>query len=633
MKSKNQKSKTSGNLTRDYEINQPLTREFNISESRDSVDEKARTVEVAFSSEQAVERYGYSEVLDHQPQSVRLDRLNNGGAVLVEHDRHDHVGVIENARIDSDRVGRATLRFSKSKRGQSVFDDVKDGIRTLISVGYSVAEWNEKKADGKVTARAVDWTPYEISFVSIPADSSVGVDRSLTENNKEQIETMKDEKPEVIETRSEPVAPAINVKQITEDTRKSELNRINVISQMAEEHDLGELGRQAIDEGTSASAFNQSALKEIGVRNAAARVAQENETGVESGHLGLSNSDKRDFSFVRLMDALANPNDRAAQKAAGHELEVCAEGERTLSSDYKVRGSFIPPEIFTPYNRTLSAGTTTDGAELVSADLMAGSFIDVQRNVMATAKAGAQMLPGLVGTVDIPRKTSASAAAWLSAEDGSAAASEPQFDQVSLSPKDLAAYTEVTRRLLLQSTPAIEGIVRNDLAVAIGLALDLAVLDGSGASGQPTGISAATGINVKDLAAADPTYAEMVEIVKLVMEDNALMGTPSWIIEANGWEALRTTAKQGSGVEGNFILGDNGTIVGFPHQVSNQVTAEEYFFGDFSQVLVGEWGGLEINVDPYTNSLKGRVRYVVFKTADVAIRTPTAFVHAHDGIV
>ena len=111
-----------------------------------------------------------------------------------------------------------------------------------------------------------------------------------------------------------------------------------------------------------------------------------------------------------------------------------------------------------------------------------------------------------------------------------------------------------------------------------------------------------------------------------------MTGAPQWIIESNGWEALSTTPRQPSGVEGAFILGDSGTIVGRPYTLSNQVTAEHYFFGDFSQVLLGEWGGLEMSVDPYTHSLKGKVRYVTFKTCDVAVRQPTAFCHAHDGI-
>ena len=122
--------------------------------------------------------------------------------------------------------------------------------------------------------------------------------------------------------------------------------------------------------------------------------------------------------------------------------------------------------------RTLNATTATDGPELIATDLLAGSFIDVLRNSQVTAQAGVRTLPGLVGLVDIPRQTTASTMTWLSAEDADATVSEPQFDQVSLSPKDAAVFTETTRRLTMQSTPAIEGIIRSDLAQAIGIGTD-----------------------------------------------------------------------------------------------------------------------------------------------------------------
>jgi HK97 family phage major capsid protein len=335
--------------------------------------------------------------------------------------------------------------------------------------------------------------------------------------------------------------------------------------------------------------------------------------------------------MVRLMDALSNPNDRAAQSRAGLELEISAEAVRGFGSDFNCRGSFVPTSLLTG-QRDLSAGTATDGAELVANNLLAGSYIDVLRNSSSVTQAGMTILSGLVGDVAIPRQVSGASATWITAEDGDASESEAQFDQVTLAPKDLACYTEVTRRLLQQSTPAIEGIVRNDLAVAQALGIDLAALYGLGSAGQPRGIAYTSGIKTVDLGSSDPTYAELVELIAKVMAANALTGSPRWLIESNGWEALCTTPKQTSGVEGNFILNDNDMIAGRPYLLSNQVNAEEYFFGDFSQLLMGEWGGLEINVDPYTHSLKGKIRYITFKTVDLAVRHPECFGHAHDGI-
>lgn len=619
--------------TRDAELT-TASFERTITITRMSEDEEARTVEIAFSSEEPYERFFGIEVLSHEPQSVRLDRLNNGAAVLVDHNHRDQVGVVESARVDGDKKGRAVIRFGRSPRAEEIWQDVKDAIRTKVSVGYRILKYETEEREGmKDLVTVTAWEPFELSLVSVPADDTVGVGRSANEQFKpetQETKTMSEQKAVEQETKNTApaatAAPEFDAEKERTSVRTSELKRMESIRSLADKHQLPDLGREAIDSGWTLEKFQDEALKKIGERNNAARA--------ESGHDGevdLSKRDRQQFSIIRLMDALANPNDRAAQQRAGFELEVSAEAARKFGPDFQVRGSFIPQTLLSG-QRDLSAGTATDGAELVASNLLSGSYIEVLRNASAAMRAGITYLPGLVGNVDIPRQTSSAAGTWISSEGGDATESEPQFDQVSLSPKDVAAYTEVTRRLRQQSTPAIEGIVRRDLAVAAALAIDLGVLYGSASSGQPRGLTQTVGINTKDLSAADPTYAEIVEIIRLVMEDNALTGTPTWIIEANGWEALSTTPKQGSGVEGNFILGDNDRIKGYPYVMSNQVTNEEYFFGDFSQMLLGEWGGLEINVDPYTKALSGTVRYVMFKTCDVACRQPTAFCYAHDGI-
>lgn len=605
----------------------PLERSFKVTERM--IDEEQRTVEIAFSSEEPYERWFGSEVLDHSPQSVRLDRLNNGAAVLVNHDSRDQVGVVESARIDDDRRGRAVIRFSRSQRGEEIFQDVKDGIRQLVSVGYQIHKYQVTERKGQSDlVRVTDWEPFEASIVAIPADASVGVGRSADQSAppSEIIET----KESIMDTKTEVVQdqkPAFDVEAERSRVRTEEKQRTDAIRQAADRFSVEELGRQAISEGWSVPQFQEKALEVVGERNSKAR-----SESTHDGDVDLSAKDRQRFSIVRLMDALSNPNDRSAQKRAAFELEVSAEAQRGFGSDFNCRGEFIPESLLGG-KRNLDASTATDGAELVADNLLAGSYIEVLRNAMVTANAGMTMLSGLIGNVEIPRQTAGAASTWISTENGDATESEPQFDQVTLTPKDLACYTQVTRRLLMQSTPSIEGIVMRDLAIAQALGIDKAVLYGSASSGQPRGIALQTGINTLDLAAADPTYAEIIGMITKVLEDNALMGSLRWMISPAGWEALMTTPKQGSGVEGNFILGDNGRIAGYDYNVSNQVTAEEYFFGDFSQVLLGEWGGLEINVDPYTHSLKGQIRYITFKTCDVAVRQPGAFCYAHDGIV
>lgn len=602
---------------------QKLRRSLHVKEVL-NINEGARTVEIAFSSEFEVERSFGIEILDHQSQSVRLGRLLNGGAVLVDHNYMDQVGVVVSARIDEDLVGRAVIRFGRSVRAQEIFQDVIDGIRQLISVGYEIFDYKELKRGKSTVVRITDWEPHELSIVSIPADTSVGIGRSQQENEIMPKEDIESTATDLVTEKTDNVDIEVERKKVQTMVRTQELKRIDQIREMAEVHDLDSFGAEAIRDGMSYEAFNKKALDKIGERNNAARG-----NSTHDGDVDLSVKDQKEFSMFRLMNALASPQDRAAQKRAAFEFEVTSAAAEGFGSDFSPRGAFVPDSVL---NRDLNVGTPSAGGDLVGTSLLSGSFIEVFRNSMALVSAGAKIMPGMVGNVDIPRQTSGSVMAWINAEDGDATESEPSFDQISMTPKDAAVYTEITRRTLQQSSIGVESLIKNDLATAIALGLDLAGLYGAGGAGQPRGLSNTTGVNTVTFGAAAPTYLEVVRMIKRVLESNALMGAPRWLIESDGWEALSTTSKQTGGNEANFILGESERIKSYPYTMSNQITAQDYIFGDFSQMLIGEWGGLELNVDPYTHSLKGKVRYVVFKSTDIAIRHPESFCIGNDAI-
>ena len=146
---------------------------------RESINEENRTVELSFSSEEPVERWFGMEILGHAPGECDLSRLNNSGAFLMDHNTRDQRGAIESAVIDK-KKGRAIIRLSSSERGEELWQDLKDGIRPHISVGYRILEIIHVKRDenGVDWYRATKWQPYEISSVSVPADTSVGLGRS-----------------------------------------------------------------------------------------------------------------------------------------------------------------------------------------------------------------------------------------------------------------------------------------------------------------------------------------------------------------------------------------------------------------------------------------------------------------------
>jgi HK97 family phage major capsid protein/HK97 family phage prohead protease len=599
--------------------------------ARNGIDTEARTVELAFSSEEPVDRWFGREILDHGPSSVRVGRLQDGGPVLMDHDARDHVGVVESVQVGADRVGRAVVRFGNGTRATEVFQDVVDGIRKHISVGYRIHKLVLEEQDDDIESyRATDWEPYEVSFVSVPADHSVGVARHSETRFETEVITMSDDKkPDVsqeTDTRAAP-APAAAVSQPTVDVEKiraDELKRINGIEKLAESFGQTDLGRSFINNGKSLDAFRAALLERIGDAKPVA---------VGDADIGMNDNEIRQYSFVRLINALANPTNRAAQQAAAYEFDVSSAAAERAGKDPE--GVMIPSDVLRA-KRDLTVGTATAGGHTVSTDLLADSFIDRLENAMAVRQAGATMLTGLVGNVAIPRQTSGATAYWV-AESGSPTESAAAFDQVTMSPKTVGAFSDISRKLLLQSSIDIENFVRNDLALRLALAIDLAAINGSGASNQPTGILNTSGIG--DVAGGTnglaPTWAHIVNIKKEVAKDNAMMGSLGWLLNSDTVGKLQTVEKASSTAQ--FILGDDASrLAGYPVYETNQVpntldkgtstgVCSALIFGNWADLLIGMWGGLDINVDTSTGSTSGTVRVVALQDVDIAVRHAQSF--------
>ncbi len=637
-----------------------LYREFQI--RQDAVDGEKRTIDLTFSSEEPYDRFWGVEILDHNVKSVIMDRLKDSGPVLVDHDRRDHVGVIERAWIGNDRRGHANIRLGKSSRAEEIFQDITDGIRVHVSVGYRIHKMILEETDGdRDTMRATKWEPFEISLVSIPADNTVGVGRAWQNNNNtHKIEVYKEvnmpnttENDQAVSGENAAVSapatraadpppavdPPVDLDAVRRDAAEREMKRIQDIYALAARFNMRQQADDAIKDGLSVDQFRGVILDSLPEDNVAPIT-------IEDPAVGLSPRDQRNYSLFRALRALAfrkTSQERVFEEAAAFEFEVSRAAAEKLSVN--PQGMLIPYDIYMsrdvgwyrgnlpPGNlqRTLTAGTATDGAELVADNLLAGSFIDVLRNLTVVMMAGARALTGLVGDISIPRKTSGSSAGWVATEGGNVSQSEPQFDQVQMVPKTLGAYAEITRDLLLQSSLDIENLVRDDLAMAVAIAIDLAALYGSGASGQPTGVSNQTGINTPtNFAAAVPTWAEVVAMESAVAVDNALTGNLAYIIEPSMRGSLKTTEKASSTAK--FIWDDNNMVNGYPPYVTNQITSGDVFFGNWRDLLIAFWGGLDVLIDPYTNSLAGTLRIVVHESVDIGVRHPVSFAYNNDGI-
>ncbi|MFN8493835.1 MAG: phage major capsid protein [Caldilineaceae bacterium] len=349
----------------------------------------------------------------------------------------------------------------------------------------------------------------------------------------------------------------------------------------------------------------------------------------DAANIGMNDGEVRRYSLLRAIRAAAIGDWREAGL------------EREASQAVAQRVGREPQGFFVPYDwqqRALTVGTPTAGGNTVQTTLMAENFIDLLRNRLALAAAGATTLTGLIGNVSIPRQSGGATAYWV-AENAAPTASQQTFDQVALTPKTVGAFTDISRRLLNQSSIDVENLVRTDLATILALAIDLAGLHGSGASNQPTGLQNISGIGsvVGGTNGAAPIWDHVVGLETAVAVANADLGRLAYVMNAKGRGKLKRTP-----ISSPYppMLWDtsagNTPVNGYRSVVSNQVASNltkgtsvgicsAIFFGNWADLLIGLWGALDLMVDPYSGSTAGTIRVVALQDCDVNVRHPESF--------
>jgi HK97 family phage major capsid protein/HK97 family phage prohead protease len=594
---------------------------------RAAINEEARTATLAFASETPYERFWGVEILDINPTAMRQGRLRSGANLLVDHDTRDVVGVIESVEVGADRVARATVRFGKSARAEEVWSDVRDGIRRNVSVGYMIhkAQLVETK-EGVETYRVTDWEPFEVSLVSVPADPTVGIGRSLDAGTDAQ-DLPAAAGPAARAAATEP-EPQPSKDHIMSDvtTPVAERNHAAEISKIAKGLPGGaDMALDAIQRGLTTEQFQAEAIAKLSSKP------------MPTADIGLDKRETKRYSMLRAMNALANPNDAAAQRAAAFERECSDAASAKMGK--QARGFMVPTEV---QRRDLNVTTATAGGNLVATELLGGSFIDALRNAMVIDRMGTRMLTGLVGNIAIPRLSGTGTAYWV-AENTAPTESDQTIAQVTMSPKTVGAFTDISRRLLLQSSIDVEAMVQNDLATILGLAIQQAAINGSGASNQPSGIlTRVTASVIGGTNGAAPTWANIVQLESDVAVANADVGTLGYLTNARVRGKLKTTSKV-TGQNG-FVWDDGDTPMnGYRTAVTNAVpsnlvkgssgsTCSAIIFGNFADLVIGMWGSLDLMVDPYTGSTAGTVRVVALQDVDVQLRNVVSFATMVDAL-
>lgn len=614
-------------------------------------------MELAASSEMPVERMFGMEILDHGPESVDMSRLSGGDHPLLDnHDGTRQLGVITRAWLDSDRRLRVSAKVSRNAEGDALLNDAEDGIRTLTSIGYQIlkVKVTQRDADGVEQTRELDgdawvgevrsaygnewhragafqaragagsespplvrvtrWMPYEVSMVSIPADTSVGLGRSAegsatTAQEAEQKAIQLTRKVTMTEQTTLP-----DVKAEREAAAKDVRTQVSEIIAIGESYKAkggDKIAADAIRNGLSVDQFRAKLLDHLATQP----------LPQPTGEVGLTRKETQRYSLTRALRALVDRD----WSQAGFEKEVSNEIMKRQGLQQSANGGFYVPYEF--QKRDLSAGTPSAGGYLVATDNLASSFIDIMRNRMTVAQLGATMLTGLQGNITVPKQTGANSTTWLANETSTITETNATFGQLALSPKHVGAYQEVSRQLMMQSDPSVDTLIMRDLASVIGIAIDLAAYEGSGASGQPTGI-ANTG-SIGSVTGTSIDYAKVLEFQTDVAGGNLLAASCAYVTTPAVASLLMQRVKFSSTAsplwEGSVL---DGQMVGFRAMSTNQVTAASMIFGDFSQVVIGEWGVLEIALNPYANFTAAITGIRAIQTVDVGVRYAGAFSRA-----
>ena len=591
------------------------------------IDEDTRRVKLALTSETPVARNFGLEILDHSEGSIDMSFMGEGRApLLIDHDPKKPIGVVENYYIDnSAKRTIAEVRFGKSDLANEVFNDVKDGIRSNVSVGYNITSMERDSSFDEPTYR-VAFKPLEASIVSIPADESVGIGRSdnaAKELPDLEVASVKTEtkdsgvtinqhlnKENKVEEKQE--INVEEVKTVTEsETRKRIAKQNDEILELGSRHQQQDLARQAIKDGTDLETFRGQLLNAI-----------PSGQPLETAEIGLTEKESRDFSILKAVYAMSNPTNRKAQEDAKFEFEASQAAKDKYGRNSE--GLTLPSEVMGTWTRDIN---TTDDAGGIGEDFRRGDFIDALRDASGVIRAGATIFPDLVDNVKIPKQTGVSTATWIATEGGAVTESELTLGSVDMSPKTISSYSEITNKMLANSSLSMETLVRNDLAAGIGKVVDTGAMTGSGSSGQPTGINSATGVNSVTLTTAStPTWAETVEMESLVLADNVPFNRPGYLTNSTVVGNLKTTAKASNTAV--FIMDGDNRVNGHPVTISNAVAAGYAYFGMWSDLLIGFFGGLDILVDPYTGSANNLTRIRATQFCDVAVRHGQSFTKA-----
>lgn len=581
------------------------------------------------------------EVLGHKAEEIDDSRMRDG---LVIQDTHwgDQVGLIRKPEIKDGKI-RGVIEFCSGARAKEIESDAKKGLRRNMSVGYIVNEYERAGVDEKTKLpifRVTKWTPYEASFVNVPADTNVGVDRVAdpqTETKGAAVDTP-------AATKENKENKAMTPEQIAALYAKAERAHMKNadVQKLIGENKTYEQCLDIIAERACAYA-DELAAKTVTVKTVDpakpgdTAKPEKPQTVREIFDAGDEKQIVKRYNIMNVFRALAHEG----TADVGFEREVS--DEIAKANNKEARGFYVPESVFVNamrYHRAMTGKTNVsghidgNGAALVSSDLLSAYYIDELVATTILGAAGVGTVNGLVGDILLPKGTAVTAD-WIAEKDKSTRKT-PTFSQVPGTPHTCAANAVLSRKLMLQSSIGVQALVTRLILEAIGRAVEAATFDGTGSNNQPTGLSKTSGVQSVSMTADKPTMANMVEFWEKVYTANANGGSMKYIGSPAVKALLRKTrdftavknvagTENVGGVGGEFLCTKDGQIEGYDFIMSGLCDAKKLYFGNWNEILMAFWSGIDVTVDPYTLSDQGAWRVSAFQDADVIVRHPEAF--------
>lgn len=366
---------------------------------------------------------------------------------------------------------------------------------------------------------------------------------------------------------------------------------------------------------------------------AAEKYMQESEGRISQPHqVDLPKETKQRYSLMRAVGLAAE-----GKKIDGLEGEVSQEIARFSGKD--PNGFYCPLTLST---ETYDLDTTT-GAGTIATVVSSNDFVKTLRNALVIQNMGARFMTGLTGNFSIPVQSASATATWVAESAAASSKSDIEADAtsvVTMTPTTLTAYCQHSKRFLKQSSIDAENFLRQDLMEAVALAIDTGALNGDGTGNNPTGILQNSNVALVEIDSTNggaPTWAKVVEMETDVANSNAAFGSLGYVTNSKVIGKLKTTEKATNTAQFIYMGGNlNGYKVGVSNAMPSNASKgsgtnlSSMIYGNWNDLLVGLWGGLDLVVDPYSQSTKGIVVISIFQDCAIALRRAASFTRCTD---